>query len=59
MNIGALMQDIEEHAGDCKIEIHKAVPLDQAQQIKIAVAFEAMLDRIEDAIRDASDTGPT
>lgn len=56
MNIEAIMTDIEEHAGDCKIEIHKIVPLDQGQQIKIALAFETLLDRIEDAIRDGVGT---
>jgi hypothetical protein len=55
-NLDSLMAEIEEHVGDCKIEIHKVVALDHAQQVKIALAFEEMLDRIEDAIRNA--TGP-
>jgi hypothetical protein len=55
----AIMAEIEDHAGDCKIEIHKIVPLDYPQQVKVALAFETMLDNIEDAIRNASDIGST
>jgi hypothetical protein len=57
-DLTALMQDIEELAGDCRIEVHKLVPLDYSQQVKVALAFETMLDSIEEAIRNASDTGP-
>jgi hypothetical protein len=57
-DLAALMEVVEEYAGDCKIEVHKIVPLDHAQQVKVALAFEVMLDGIEDAIRNARDTGP-
>lgn len=53
MNISEIIQDIEELVGDCKIEIHKTTPLDYSQQIKVAMAFETLLDRIEDILREA------
>jgi hypothetical protein len=56
LRLYTLMAQIEGLAGDCKIEVHKIAPLDHAQQMKVALAFEAMLDGIEDAIRHARDT---
>jgi phage-related minor tail protein len=50
--IDEMMQAIEEHVGDCKIEVHKAAKLDNRQQIAVAVAFETMLDRIEELLRE-------
>ena len=55
VNLDSLMADIEEHAGDCKIAIYTAVSLTYGQQVKVALAFEEMLDRIEDLIRAACD----
>ena len=53
MNISEVMEDIEELVGDCKIAVHKTVSLNYNQQINIALAFEHMLDEIENILREA------